>query len=193
MTTRHHRCVLRHLLAALFTAASALSCGTSIRAIYESDVRFEHCMALDARSDVKPTLRRTCWDEWTRFYTFGQPRDRIDYAHLREKQLSGSSDFDEADTMAAAPSGTSAAAPDPTSAIAPPPSMVAAVDGGAPDAAAPAEVDERAAAHARCASECQQAFDTCRKGCKTPPCERACDLRSKRCAARCDLHRQGSR
>jgi hypothetical protein len=183
----------RHLLAALLAAASTLSCGASIRAIYESDVRFEHCMALDASSDVKPTLRRSCWDEWTRFYTFGQTRDRIDYAHLREKQLSGASDFDEADTMVAQPSGTAAAAPDPTSAIAPPPSMVAALDGGAPDAGAPSEADERTALHARCASECQRALDACRQVCKTPICERECSLRSKRCSARCDLRRQGSR
>src|SRR5208282_5251534 len=185
----------RYLLAALLAAASMLSCGASIRAIYESDVRFEHCMALDASSDVKPTLRLGCWDEWTRFYTFGQTRDRIDYAHLREKQLSGASDVDEADTTAAQPSATAAAAPDPTSAIAPPPSMVAAVlDGGAPDAGAPAEAEERTALHARCVSECDQALDTCRQICKkTPSCERACGLRSKRCSARCDLRRQGSR
>jgi hypothetical protein len=183
----------RYLLAALLAVASMLSCGASIRGIYESDVRFEHCMALDARSDVKPTLRRACWDEWTRFYTFGQTRDRIDYAHLREKQLSGASDFDEADTMAAKSSGTLAAAPDPTSAIAPPPSMMAAFDGGAPDAAAPTEADERTAAQARCASECQQTLDVCQHGCKTPLCESACSLRSKRCSARCDARRQGSR
>jgi hypothetical protein len=183
----------RYLLAALLAVASMLSCGASIRGIYESDVRFEHCMALDARSDVKSTLRRTCWSEWTRFYTFGQTRDRIDYAQLRERQLSGASDFDEADTMAAKPSGTSAVAPDPTSAIAPPPSMVAAIDGGAPDAAASAEADERAIAQARCASECQQARDACLQGCKTPLCERACGLHSKRCGARCNVHRQGSR
>lgn len=182
----------RHLLVALLAAASTLSCGASIRAIYESDVRFEHCMALDARADVKPTLRLACWDEWMRFYTFGQTRDRIDYAHLREKQLSGASDFDEADMMTAKPSGTSAAAPDPTSAIAPPPSMVAALDGGAPDAA-PSEADERSAAQVRCASDCQHALDTCRQGCKTPICEKDCGLRSKRCDARCELRRQGSR
>ena len=177
----------------MLAAASSLSCGASIRAIYESDVRFEHCMALDASSDVKPTLRRSCWDEWTRFYTFGQTRDRIDYAHMREKQLSGASDFDEADTMAAQPSGTAAAAPDPTSAIAPPPSMVAALDGGAPDAAAAPEPDERTAVYTRCASECQKVLDACRQVCRTPICERECSLRSKRCSARCDLRRQGSR
>lgn len=88
---------LRHLVAATLAGASVASCGASIRAVYEGDVRFEHCMALDARPDVKPTIRRTCWEEWTSFYTFGQTRDRIDYAHLREEQLGAASDFDEAE------------------------------------------------------------------------------------------------
>ena len=78
----------------------APSCGASIQAVYEGDVRFEHCMALDARPDVKPTIRRACWEEWVEFYTFGQTRDRIDYAHVREKQLGAASDFDEADWAA---------------------------------------------------------------------------------------------
>ena len=170
-----------------------LSCGASIRALYESDVRFEHCMALDARPDVKPTLRRTCWEEWDSFYTFGQTRDRIDYARLREKQLGGASDFDEPEGPAPR---LAAVSPDPTSAIAPPPMLMAATDGGAPDAAPEVdpEVEERKAAHARCASECQQALDACPKACRaTPSCLKACAARHLRCAARCEVKRQGSR
>src|SRR4051812_50125534 len=110
------------LAAAVLGGAGALSCGASIQAVYEGDVRFEHCMALDARPDVKPTIRRGCWEEWVRFYTFGQTRDRIDYARLREKQLSAASDFDEADVAAVV---RAAAVPDPTSALAPPPMMLA--------------------------------------------------------------------
>jgi hypothetical protein len=185
----------RHLAAATLVAATlaaaTLSCGASIRGLYESDVRFEHCMALDSRPDVKPTLRRACWDEWVSFYTFGQPRDRTDYARLREKQLSSASDFDEGDV---APPRLAAAAPDPTSAIAPPPMMMAvADDGGAPDAGAPTEADERTATHDRCAAECQSGLEACRMICKaTGPCERACTGRLARCNVRCE-HPTGGR
>lgn len=173
-------------------AASAVSCGASLRGLYEGDVRFEHCMALDARPDVKPTLRRACWEEWISFYTFGQTRDRIDYAHLREKQLSAASDFDEADVQGS--KVLAAAVPDPTSAIAPPPMMMTAADAGTPDASPPDHEDERTAALGRCTSECEQGLESCRQTCKrTSPCERACSARLKRCTSRCEQRGQGSR
>jgi hypothetical protein len=184
---------LRHLAAAMLAAASVVSCGASIRAVYEGDVRFEHCMALDARPDVKPTLRRNCWEEWTSFYTFGQTRDRVDYAHLREAQLGAASDFDEVEGAPFKQGEIAAVAPDPTSAMAPPPLMVAS-DGGTPDAAAPVNEDD--SPHARCAAVCQQGLDACRKGCRSAPCEQACSARQQRCATRCEQReqrRQGSR
>jgi hypothetical protein len=148
-------------------------------------------MALDARPDVKPTLRRACWEEWVSFYTFGQTRDRIDYAHLRAKQLGAASDYDEGDITPA----STAAAPDPTSAIAPPPMMISAVsDGGAPDASAPREEgDENISARARCIAVCQQGLDACHRLCKGPACDKACSARRERCAARCERRAQGSR
>jgi len=163
--------------AAAIAGAGAVSCGASIQVLYEGDVRFEHCMALDARPDVKPTIRRMCWVEWAQFYTYGQTRDRIDYALLREKQLSTASDFDEADWVSPN-AGRSIAAPDPTSAFAPPP-LTLATDGGAPDAsrADPGPSD--------CAADCQQSLDACRQGCKTAPCEKACSGRYKKCTKRC--------
>jgi hypothetical protein len=163
----------------------AVSCGASIQAVYEGDVRFEHCMALDARPDVKPTIRRGCWDEWVKFYTFGQTRDRIDYALEREKQLSAASDFDEAEAAAAKkPSGPSAV-PDPTSAFVPPPMMLAS-DGGAPDAAPDADTAETTSALTQCNADCQQGLDACRQECKVAACEKACSARYKRCTGRCE-------
>lgn len=194
-TARALRRPLRRLVLAVLIGGSALSCGASIRSVYEGDVRFEHCMALDARPDVKPAQRRACWDEWASFYTFGQTRDRIDYARGREQQLTG--DVDDADASGpkvAALTAPPATAPDPTSAIAPPPMMLAAADAGAPDAGIHAEeTDERTAAHARCLGDCQQGAGTCRLGCKGPACERACSARLLRCSARCEQRRQGSR
>lgn len=82
-------------------AATATACGASIHAVYEGDVRFEHCMALDSRPDVRPTIRGACWSEWLDFYTFGQTRDRVEYAEVRDRQLRSTSDFDESDAPAA--------------------------------------------------------------------------------------------
>ena len=63
-------------------------CGASIQSLYEGDVRFEHCMALDAEPGVKAVFRRACWTEWLTFYTYGQTRDRVTFARKRVKQLS---------------------------------------------------------------------------------------------------------
>ena len=35
------------------TTSGTTCCGASIQAVYEGDVRFEHCMSLDARPDVE--------------------------------------------------------------------------------------------------------------------------------------------
>ena len=68
-------------------------CGANVQAVYEGDVRFEHCMALDSTADIKPRISRRCWVEWLAFYTYGQTRDRVAHAELRIRQLSGVSDF----------------------------------------------------------------------------------------------------
>ena len=183
----------RPLVGALALVATGLAaCGASIQAVYEGDVRFEHCMALDSRPDVKPTLRRACWQEWVRFYTFGQTRDRVEYAKNREKQLSGASDFDEQSFAESA----SLAVPDPTSALAPPPMMLTP-DGGTTDAAAGAPATTDAAAPpppvaedaappaAECTAACETTWQSCRGACKTPGCDKECTGKYKRCMRRC--------
>lgn len=54
-----------------------------MQSIYEGNVRFEHCYRLDLEVDTAPTHRAACWKEWLGMYTFGQPRDRIEYARKR--------------------------------------------------------------------------------------------------------------
>jgi hypothetical protein len=177
-------------LFALLTAATA--CGASIQAVYEGDVRFEHCMALDSRPDAKPTLRRACWEEWVTFYTFGQTLDRVDYAKLRQKQLSASSDFDEGTWGATAPEPRAAAAPEPTSVFAPPP-LTLSTDAGTGD---PADLDAGADAEggspaepppgSACMRDCADAWSTCQLDCnKAAPCVRACDAKYKACMRKC--------
>lgn len=165
----------------------AVSCGASLQAVYESDVRFEHCMALDALPEMKPTIRRACWDEWRKYYTFGQTRDRIEYAALRDRQLSVASDFDEGDWQLDKSSEPSAV--EPMSALAPPPMLIAAtvIDAGAADAPADtseAEIDGAPPA-AGCAADCEQSWGFCRGECKGAPCEKGCSSKYKRCMKRC--------
>ncbi len=119
------------LRAAWVAVLASVGCGASINAVYEGDVRFERCMSIDTRADAKPTLRRACWDEWLRYYTFGQTRDRLDYAKSRAALLAQASDFDESWPVAPAsafPERTHAV-PDPTSLIVPPPMLLAPAPG----------------------------------------------------------------
>jgi hypothetical protein len=159
------------------------ACGASIQAVYEGDVRFEHCMALDSRPDVKPTIRKACWEEWVKFYTFGQTRDRVEYAALRERQLSGASDFDEGEVAPVRPVGVGAV-PDPTSALAPPPMMLA-FDAGT-DAGGHAEVTvAEAGPGGVCLGECETSLDVCRQQCKAASCDKTCTGKYRRCLKRC--------
>lgn len=185
---------VRSRLLLCLAAASTTTCGASINAVYEGDVRFEHCMALDARSDVKPTLRRACWEEWLQFYTFGQTRDRVEYAAHREQLLSNASDFDEVNWSPPS-SRAPSAVPDPTSALAPPPMLltadavvpVSAVDAGAP---APEDAKESKAVEptppgADCAAACEASWSTCNKGCERAACAKGCSSKYKQCMRRC--------
>lgn len=74
----------------LLLAVCSAGCGANIAAVYEADVRFEHCMALDAQRGVRPMVRRQCWIEWLEFYNYGQTRDRVAHARDRVDQLSAS-------------------------------------------------------------------------------------------------------
>jgi hypothetical protein len=168
------------LLFAVVAAATAVTaCGASIQAVYEGDVRFEHCMALDSRADVRPTIRRACWREWLEFYTFGQTRDRVEYAQMRQRQLNASSDFDEGDAPAPR------AAPDPTSVLAPPPRVVVADAGPPPAASSAAPIAEPPVPGSDCARECEDGWTKCRKDCAVVACEKACEGRYRRCMRRC--------
>jgi hypothetical protein len=142
-------------------------------------------MALDSGKDVKPTIRKACWEEWVRFYTFGQTRDRVDYAKLRVKQLSASSDFDEGAWAPADPKRQSAA-PEPTSVHAPPPMTLATDAGTQPEAAAPtASASAAAPFGAGCANDCEDGWSLCQRECKTPVCEKNCTAKYRRCMRKC--------
>lgn len=174
------------VLALVLTALTA--CGASINAVYEGDVRFEHCMALDAEVEVKPPIRKACWEEWTKFYTYGQTRDRVEYAKHRVRQLNKlQGDDDDVELLVGRPRSPSAV-PEPTSALAPPPMMLVtdAGAGGGEDAGADAaDIVPIALPAAACSSACEKTFTECRTTCVAATCEPGCGTKYKRCMRKC--------
>jgi hypothetical protein len=157
--------------------SSLVACGASINAIYEGDVRFEHCMSLDDSAEIKPKIRTACWDEWLKFYTFGQTRDRIEYAKSRMRQLKGGDDLIQPE-LHAGHSHPTEAVPEPTTALAPPPMMLV-VDAGAAPVDKPAD-DSQKPPGAECSDNCGATWTKCKKECVTPMCNR------QTCISKCE-------
>ncbi|MBW2457709.1 MAG: hypothetical protein JRI68_24610 [Deltaproteobacteria bacterium] len=151
-------------------AAGVSGCGASIQAVYEGDVRFEHCMALDAQPEVKPAIRRACWVEWIHFYTYGQTRDRVGHAQIRIRQLSSVSELSDPSLSHEGPGG------EPVAATQPAPS--APVGTGRPPGDAPAPGDG-------CAGECRNEADDCSGECTSPGCRKDCSMGFRSCVRRC--------
>ena len=112
-----------------------MACGPSFQTMYENDARFEHCYALEEGA-ASMQQKSDCWGDWTRQHTYGQTRDRVEYARNRHEALLAvpAQPTDEAMMMGApgeTKAGDTAAAPTPTNAFAPPPKMDAR-DGGEP-------------------------------------------------------------
>jgi hypothetical protein len=159
-------------LLAVGSGVGVAACGASIQAVYEGDVRFEHCMALDGQPDVKLHIRRACWREWISFYTYGQTRDRVRHAQKRIRQLSGVSEFL---TDPAAGGG------DPGQEL-----------GGAGGAAAASTqtrpsptVGTVTPSKARCVDDCEAMREDCRRQCRTVGCEKSCAMVFRSCIADC--------
>ena len=68
-------------------SVSMSACGASYQAVYEGEVRFEHCYRLDEEPGIPPDQVRMCWKDWAQHYTFGQTRDRLEYALRRQREL----------------------------------------------------------------------------------------------------------
>lgn len=64
-----------------------VGCGYSLQLTYESDRYFEHCMALDTHEEIKSPHKLQCWQTWLKDYTYGQTRDRIEFALRRIRAL----------------------------------------------------------------------------------------------------------
>lgn len=187
------RALIALLLAPPLGAACVVSCGPSVSSIYEGNIRFEHCYRLDLDPNIAPSHRETCWREFTRRYTYGQTRDRVDYARRRIASLEAGdhsrplldlrAEVDAGPGQSAvveAPAPTSLHKPPPptqkTSAPAPPPPPT-------PDAGPRPPGDE-------CARECRANWRTCNVGCGPDggASKRACascEKDYKSCVRRC--------
>jgi hypothetical protein len=132
----------RNGMAVLAVVAFApLGCGPSFQAIYEGDQRFEHCYALDDNPVASLDDKGKCWRDWMQNSTYGQTRDRVEYAAVRQRALSRLAIPTDEAMMQAAPGqvvSRSVATPAPTSAFAPPPKTMGDADPHAPGPAAAA-------------------------------------------------------
>jgi hypothetical protein len=178
----------------LFATVVASGCRWSHQSYpsaYEGEVRFEHCYRLDEECTQPQEIRRQCWQDWIRSYTYGQSRDRIDYATTREQALARA----QANGESAPPASTTVdpartrgeASPAPTSAFAPPPRTLPQ-DAGADAPGAPAASNDalhRLAPGTLCASSCSARWLECGLGCKATDCQSTCDSRYKSCMRKC--------
>lgn len=190
--------------------ALSVACAPSFQTLYEGDVCFEHCYALDESPRATMEQKGACWRDWVDHHTFGQTRDRVEYAQARTRAIEQMpvAPTDEA-LMAAAP-GVGAdhegqvTAPAPTNAFAPPPKVddTAAVapsmrtlpqgdarqDAGRP----PPTVSQKTAPlpkapGSECVDACSQTWETCLGSCRAGgknQCD-ACDGKHASCLAGC--------
>jgi hypothetical protein len=170
------------------------SCGPSVQSIYEGNVRFEHCYRLDLELDVAPTHRQACWSTWLDRYTYGQSRDRLEYARRRLRAFT-SGDVARPELRVGSNDGADSrqfylVVPAPTSVHAPPPPIATRVN-AVPEAPPVASADappERSAPGEDCSAACRSAFSSCNQACdpaaKTAACK-SCDPDYKQCMQRC--------
>jgi hypothetical protein len=177
-------------------ALAVASCGPSFQAVYEGDVRFEHCYAVDETVNTTMKEKADCWRDWMKSYTYGQTRDRVEYAAARHYALvvAPNAPTDEA-MMEAAPGGgirhKVITAPMPTSVYAPPPSTMPEPekgDGGvaAPDGSGPKTLvtPKVRAPGSECGDDCSNAWNVCKESCSGTTCD-VCDARFRTCMGAC--------
>ena len=199
-------------MAPSFARAAALAaavlvtcgCGASIQAVYEGDVRFEQCMALDARPAASAGAQRDCWDDWVAYYTYGQTRDRLVYAQRRIRELDGRGPrpaYGEgmpASAVEQRPQPPLKRRPDAGNGrpegigpellgpgrLSAAPGGAAANHGAAGDRAEPEMVDGEIE-EVRCAGQCQAVHDACSRSCTTSRCRKTCSVGFKTCVRGC--------
>ncbi len=190
---------------ALLGTFFALACGPSFQTIYENDARFEHCYALD-ESGASLDQKSKCWADWKGHHTFGQTRDRVEYAQARVVALSQSDVPTDEAMMQAAPGevgeSSKLTAPAPTNAFAPPPQAMDSDAGArsqAPFAAMsamtatqpPSAFDAGASVRppgAACSDDCARVWQDCKSAQPNSSDAKKCDTPYDRCVVGCLSH-----
>lgn len=192
MFFRHDAPVKLTRIAMVVLALAACACGPSFQAVYEGNARFEHCYALEESPRVTLPEKGECWKDWSQRYTYGQTRDRVQYASARYTALTQATlPTDEAQMMAApgiAPRVSAITAPAPTNAFAPPPKVLDEDAGGGPPERPrdkPRVIESSDAGNAGtapilmmpgapCEQGCQSGFRTCEQTCIGDAGKNAC-------------------
>jgi hypothetical protein len=143
------------------------ACGPSLKTVHEGTVRFEHCNRLDLDERATKTECNQCWKTWLAEFTYGQPRDRIDYARRRAVALAngdeGARPVLKVDEQSSEARQFYLVVPGPTSMRAPPPPVATVWKDG--DAGALAKTSEEGPPAESCADECRSTWQTCSTGC----------------------------
>lgn len=188
---------LRWAAVVLLALCAAAACGPSVQSIYEGNVRFEHCYRLDLEVDTAPTHRRACWSEWLSMYTYGQPRDRIEYARRRLHSFANGDTsrptLEMGEDKQAEARQFYLVVPAPTSVHAPPPPIATRWYGDAGTAPAPTTEQVAAPVKApedRCTDPCREKLTKCQGACvadagKPDPICKNCEPDYKSCMKRC--------
>jgi len=168
-------------------AFGPVACGPSFQAVYECDVRFEHCYALD-QGNGSVELKKQCWRDWLHGYTYGQSGDRVEYAAARFSELSLDTTLPSVEVREARPARR-AAAPVPTSAFAPPPNLAErpAADASAPVSKASDDAVREVVTRApgsECAETCAGDWKSCHDACRGLACDE-CDKQYRACVPGC--------
>ncbi len=183
---------MRSLVLALVLAGFSCACGPSYQAVNECDARFEHCYALDLTAGAPSAGRRSCWRDWLRGYTYGQSRDRVEYAATRLSQLSGESTPGREDATIGgngADGGSPAATAISKSAFGPPPNVVEQAAPTLPAHERPVASLPRAPG-SDCADACAARWRECREPCMKPCTD--CDKKYRACASACFRYEERS-
>jgi hypothetical protein len=172
-------------------ALGLAACGPSFQAVYECDVRFEHCYALDQGTTAPLEAKKQCWRDWLHGYTYGQSGDRIEYAAARFSELSLDPTLPSVEVRETRPPRRSAA-PVPTSPFAPPPNLAERPSADPPASSAirpesrPESVREVVvrAPGSECAETCASTWKACHDACRGPACDE-CDKVYRACVPAC--------
>jgi hypothetical protein len=144
----------------------AFACGPSLASVHEGTVRFEHCNRLDLDSRAGKNECHRCWTTWLKDFTYGQPRDRIDYARRRARALSNGNDQRPALKLGErSPEDRQfyLVVPGPTSVHAPPPPIATVWQGDAGTLASKTLSDVPPAES--CAEACRTTWQACMGDC----------------------------